>query len=134
MLGFDVNRALFDDFAYIDFATFDWVDYPGKVPLLVPEVFANLWASWDLAPGWMGYPGVQFMGNSCYVYANAVKHDGFVLVNAGLDWSVVEETMMSLRVTNLFDKTYASWLRPDMDGQAILGQPRRFELQLTMKF
>lgn len=130
------TRARFDDFTSIDWNTFSVVDYSGKVPLLVPEVSANLWASWDFTPGWTGHLGVHFVGDSYYDYANTVKRDGFALVNAGLDWSVAEETMLSLRVTNLFDKTYASWLRTDMDGsaQAILGQPRRFELQLTTRF
>lgn len=131
------TRARFDEFRHIDFNDPGlWVDYSGKVPLLVPEVSANLWASWDFAPDWTGHLGVQFVGDSYYDYANTVQRDGFALVNAGLDWSVAEDTMLSLRVTNLFDKTYASWLRTDMDGnaQAILGQPRRFELQLTSKF
>ena len=127
------TRARFDDFSFLDFNIFDWVSYDGKVPLLVPEISANLWASWDFAPDWTAHLGVQFVGKAWYDYGNTQRRDSFTLVNAGLDWQAQENTTLSLRVTNLFDKGYAAYLYPDK-GQVVLGEPRRFELQLTSRF
>lgn len=131
-----LTRARFDEFEYLDLNTFEWVNYGGKVPLLVPETSANIWASWDFTTDWTAHLGLQFVGSSYYDYANAVKRGAFTLVNAGLDWTIDERAILSARVTNLFDKTYAGWLRTDGYGgtQAILGAPRQVELQLTTKF
>ncbi|WP_112308786.1 TonB-dependent receptor domain-containing protein [Pseudogemmobacter bohemicus] len=127
------TEARFDDFTFLDFNTFSWVDYAGNVPILVPETSANLWASWDFAPDWTAHLGVQFVGKAWYDYANTAKRDSFTLVNAGIDWRLRESSTLSLRVTNLFDKSYAAYLYPEK-GQVVLGAPRRFELQLTSKF
>ncbi|MCL4068683.1 TonB-dependent receptor [Pseudomonas sp. GX19020] len=127
------TKARFDDFTFFDFNTFSWVDYSGNVPILVPETSANLWASWGFADAWTAHLGVQFVGKAWYDYANTEKRGSFSLINAGLDWQAGETSTLSLRVTNLFDKSYAAYLYPEK-GQVVLGAPRRFELQLTSKF
>lgn len=131
------TRARFDEFTSIDWTSFSVVDYAGKRPLLTPEVSANLWGSWDFLPDWTLHAGAQFVGRSFYDYANATERESFILANLGLDWRPMEDVTLSLRATNLFDKTYAAYLRTDPAterAQAILGEPRRVELQLTKRF
>lgn len=131
------TRARFDDFTSIDWTTFAVVDYAGKVPLLVPEVSANLWASWNFRPDWTLHAGLQFVGKSFYDYANTTTRDAFTLVNAGLDWKPDADTALAFRVKNIFNEKAVAYLRTDPNterAQAILGAPRQFELQLTRRF
>ncbi len=127
------TSARFDDFTCLDFARFDRVDYGGRVPILVPETSASLWASWEFTEARAAHPGLQSVGKSWYDYANTAKRGSFALVNAGLDWQAGETATQSLRETNLLDKSYAAYIYPEK-GQAVLAAPRRVELQLTSKF
>lgn len=128
--------ARYDNFQYID-SMFNVVDYTGNVPILVPEITGNLWASWNFAEKWTAMAGLQYVGESFEDFGNTVKRKDYALVNLGLAWSPNDATVVNFRVKNLFDKVYAEHLRYDLfDGslQALIGQPRTFETSVRMKF
>ena len=132
-----ILRARYDNFRYLDFATFSVVDYTGKVPILVPQATANLWLSWAFAENWEASAGLQFIGQSYEDFANTVVRPGYALVNLGLRWQPRPDMTVNFRVKNLFDKVYASHLRYDQDYgylQGFLGQPRTFQASLNVKF
>ncbi len=132
-----VLKARYDDFRYIDFATFSVIDYTGKVPILVPQTTGNLWVSWAFRPGWEASAGLQYVGASYEDFGNTVVRPAYALVNVGLQWKPNDKTTLNFRIKNLFDKVYASHLRYDLDYgylQGFLGQPRTFQASMNVRF
>jgi iron complex outermembrane receptor protein len=140
----DANGALlkarYDEFKYIDFSTLMMNDYAGKVPLLIPEETANVWVTWAFAAGWQAAAGVQYVGGSYENFANTVERPAYTIVNAALQWNPTDAVTLDFRVKNLFDRTYAQYLRTDPtvavanDLQGYIAPPRTFEGALTVRF
>ncbi|MFF8798419.1 MULTISPECIES: TonB-dependent receptor [unclassified Methylobacterium] len=110
------------------------VSYAGNQPVNVPERVANLWVNWAFARDWEGRIGLQHVGEVFSDFGNTARRPAYTLVNLGLDHQVTAASRLSLRVFNLFDKTYA------IDGSAVngvgtawlLGRPRSFEVAYTV--
>ena len=110
------------------------VSYAGNQPVNVPEQVANLWVNWAFARDWEGRVGLQHVGEVFSDFGNTARRPAHTLVNLGLDHQVTAASRLSLRVFNLFDKTYA------IDGSAVngvgtawlLGRPRSFEVAYTV--
>ncbi|PXW67111.1 TonB-dependent siderophore receptor [Methylobacterium sp. B4] len=110
------------------------VSYAGNQPVNVPEQVANLWVNWAFARDWEGRIGLQHVGEVFSDFGNTARRPAYTLVNLGLDHQVTAASRLSLRVFNLFDKTYA------IDGSAVngvgtawlLGRPRSFEVAYTV--
>ena len=110
------------------------VSYAGNQPVNVPEQVANLWVNWAFARDWEGRIGLQHVGEVFSDFGNTARRPAHTLVNLGLDHQVTAASRLSLRVFNLFDKTYA------IDGSAVngvgtawlLGRPRSFEVAYTV--
>lgn len=133
-----ILKAQYDEFEFIDFATFSIVDYAGNVPILVPEKTANIWLTWAFAPNWQASVGVQYVGESFENFANSVKRPAYTVTNLGLRWNPTASATLDLRVKNVFDEVYAAYLRehPDYPGavQGWIAPPRTFEAALSVKF
>lgn len=62
------------------------------------------------------------------------------MTNVGLQWKPTEAATLDFRVKNLFDRTYAPYLRTDAsvaegnDIQGFIAPPRTFEGALTVRF
>ncbi len=140
----DANGALleakYDEFKYVDFNTLEMVDYAGKTALLVPRETANVWLTWDFAPGWQAGGGIQYVGASFENFANTVERPAYTIANAALQWQPTASTTLDFRVKNLFDKTYAQYLRTDptlAEGgtlQGYIAPPRTFEGSVSVRF
>jgi iron complex outermembrane receptor protein len=141
----DANGALlkaeYDEFNYIDFndpAFF--VDYAGKVPILVPERTANIWVTWAFAPRWQASAGLQYVGSAFENFANTVERPSYTVTNIGLQWQPTDAATLDFRIKNLFDKTYAAYYRADplsSDDSTIQGwiaPPRTFEAAMRVRF
>ena len=90
----------------------------GKQPQAVPEYYGSAWANYTFDAGLLdGFSlgsGVRFVGSSYADDANTVEADGYVLVDAALQYDLgilmpsLSGAVATLNVTNLFDKDYYS--------------------------
>ena len=108
------------------------VSYAGNVPINVPQQVSNVWLTWDFAPNWSVYGGVQIVGQIYSDLANTQLRPGYNVVNSGIRWKPDERTTVAFRVYNLFDKVYA--VTSPYAGQWLLGMPRTAELSVNVKF
>jgi len=108
------------------------VSYDGNVPVNVPQQVSNIWLTWDFAPNWSVYGGVQIVGQMYSDLANTQARPGHNVVNGGVRWKPDDRTTVAFRVYNLFDKVYA--VTSNGTGQWLLGMPRTAELSLNVKF
>lgn len=107
------------------------VSYAGKVPVQVPQVSANLWMSWNFAPGWDAQAGVRFVGQAYTDYANTQTRAGYTVVNLGLNWQPHPSLGFSARVQNAFNETYATTY---YDGGYLLGPPLTAQFAMRVRF
>lgn len=108
------------------------VSYDGNLPVNVPQQVSNIWLTWDFAPNWSVYGGVQFVGQMYSDLANTQLRPGYNVVNGGIRWKPDDRTTVAFRVYNLFDKVYA--VTSNGTGQWLLGMPRTAELSVNLKF
>ncbi|MGY3486976.1 iron complex outermembrane receptor protein [Bradyrhizobium sp. USDA 4011] len=108
------------------------VSYNGNVPVNVPQQVSNVWLTWDFAPNWSVYGGVQIVGAMYSDLANTQLRPGYNVVNGGIRWKPDDRTTVAFRVYNLFDKVYA--VTSNGTGQWLLGMPRTAELSVNVKF
>ncbi|MHC2435168.1 TonB-dependent receptor [Bradyrhizobium sp. USDA 4451] len=108
------------------------VSYNGNVPVNVPQQVSNVWLTWDFAPNWSVYGGVQLVGAMYSDLANSQLRPGYNVVNGGIRWRPDDRNTVAFRVYNLFDKVYAA--TSNGTGQWLLGMPRTAELSVNVKF
>ncbi|MGF6305899.1 iron complex outermembrane receptor protein [Bradyrhizobium sp. i1.8.4] len=108
------------------------VSYNGNVPVNVPQQVSNVWLTWDFAPNWSVYGGVQMVGQMYSDVANTQLRPGYNVVNGGIRWKPDDRTTVAFRLYNLFDKVYAA--TSNGTGQWLLGMPRTVELSVNVKF
>lgn len=146
-LRLDANGALlkarYDEFQFFDFNVPPFGamrDYSGKVPILIPEQMANVWLTWAFSPGWQASVGLQYVGAAYENFENTAERPSYTVTNVGLQWKPTEAATLDFRVKNLFDRTYAPYLRTDAsvaegnDIQGFIAPPRTFEGALTVRF
>ncbi|WP_244443087.1 TonB-dependent receptor [Bradyrhizobium sp. Ai1a-2] len=125
-----VLRARYDNFSQVVGGKL--VSYAGNVPLNVPQQVSNVWLTWDFAPDWSVYGGVQIVGQTYSDNANTQLRPGYTVVNGGLRWKPDAQTTVALRIYNLFDTVYAT--SSPYAGQWLLGMPRTAEVSINVKF
>ncbi|WP_157066702.1 TonB-dependent receptor [Hyphomicrobium sulfonivorans] len=140
----DANGALidanYDDFEYFDFNSLSMINYSGKQPVLVPKQTANIWLTWAFAADWQAGAGLQYVGAAYENFANTVERPAYTVANAALQWKPSSAVTLDFRVANLFDRTYAQYLRTYADDptgnniQGYVAQPRTFAVSLGYKF
>jgi len=123
-------RARYDNNSQVVSGTI--VSYAGNVPVNVPQQVSNIWLTWDFAPNWSVYGGVQIVGQMYSDLANTQLRPGYNLVNGGVRWKPDDRTTVAFRLYNLFDKVYA--VTSPYAGQWLLGMPRTAELSVNVKF
>jgi len=119
-------RARYDNFSQ------GLVSYAGNVPTNVPQQVSNIWLTWDFAPNWSAYGGVQIVGRRFSDNANTQVLPAYAVVNGGVRWKADQRTTFALRVYNLFDTVYAT--SAPYPGQWMLGMPRTAEVSMNVKF
>lgn len=104
----------------------------GKTPPNVAEKTANLWVSYQFQPDWQARAGLRYVGQLFNDNANTLVVPAYTVVDASIDWAIRPETKVTLRVSNLFDETYAQ--ATYADEQWILGRPRAVEISVHGRF
>ena len=129
-VGAALLRAKYDDFRQ----SFNGqiVNFRGFVPTNVPQQTANVWATWRFAPQWEARAGLQYVGKTYGDTLDYTVRSRYAVLNASLDYKATENIKFSLRGFNLTDAVYAT--TGSYVTQYILGQPRRFELALNVRY
>ena len=77
--------------------------------------------------------GVRYIGNRPGNTANTLELNDYYLSNLYVSYEVKPGMVVSGRVNNLFDKTYAQWADIFYPTEVMLGQPRYYELGVYVK-
>ncbi len=128
--NFSILSAQFDEFteAVNDIT----VSRAGNLPPNVPESLANLWVYYRPIPSIDLGVGTRYVGARKADNANTVELDAYTTVDVSAAWTHRWATV-TLRGRNLADEEYA--IAPYNDGtQAILADPRAFELALLLEY
>lgn len=109
------------------------VDRSGNTPPNVPELVANLFASYrfDAMPVTLS-TGVRHAGRFFTNNANTIRVAKHTVLDAAVAYRLPFGEV-TLRGRNLTDELYADWAGGAAD-QVVLGAPRSVELGLTVKF
>ena len=108
------------------------VSRAGNRPNNVARWVANAWVTWEFLPDWQWQFAARFVGDRFANDANTVKAPAYATFDAALSWKIRPEATLTARVKNLTDAVYAEWLSGA--PMFILGQPRTFEMSMSMKF
>ncbi len=105
----------------------------GKVPTDVPQQVANLWLGWKFMPDWTASGSLRYVGKRYADNANTLKLPSYTSTDLSLQWRATQDTTLSLRGFNVFDKTYFTTAYYTTT-QWLVGEGRRVELTLNHKF
>jgi iron complex outermembrane receptor protein len=109
--------------------------YSNVQPADIPRWTGNLWTSLRQIGG---VPlelggGVRYIGKRPGDTANNLVLEDYALVDLYASYQVKPGILVTGRVKNLFDKTYAQWADIYYPNQIMLGEPRYFELSVYAK-
>ena len=135
------------NFAYVDarYADYDFTSgsFSGNTPPNVPQIVANAGVSYRFEtrlPVELGL-SARNVGNRFNSDGNTVTMDAYTVADAYVFVDIpksffpaVDQTRVSFRVRNLFDRRYAVWGDPFYPDQILLGAPRTFELAAVFKW
>jgi iron complex outermembrane receptor protein len=135
------------NFAFVNarYADYNFVggSFSGNTPPNVPAVVANAGASYRFdtrLPVELGmsarYVGDRYNSDANTVIMNAYTvADAYVFVDIPkYFFPAVDQTRITFRVRNLFDRRYAIWGDPFYPDQILLGAPRTYELAAAFKW
>lgn len=119
-LNGSVLKARYDDFQ--EPVNGALVSRAGNRPTNIPQRTANAFANWEFLEGWTVNGGVSYVGNRWQDAANTRFIPAYTVADIGVRWQVLPVASVDLRVTNLFDETYAKATYGTT--QWVLGDPR----------
>jgi iron complex outermembrane receptor protein len=110
-------------------------NYVDVQPANIPHWTANVWTSVRQIGG---LPleiggGVRYLGNRPGNTSNTLTLDKYALVNGYASYEVKPGVLLTGRVNNLLNKTYAQWADIYYPSEVLLGQPRYWELGVYFK-
>ena len=138
---------IWGNFAYVDarYADYDFAggSFSGNTPPNVPHVVANAGASYRFdtkLPVELGM-SARYVGNRFNSDDNTTIMDAYTVADAYVFVDIpkyffpaVDQTRITFRVRNLFDRRYAIWGDPFYPDQILLGAPRTYELAAAFKW
>lgn len=138
---------IWGNFAYVDarYADYDFAggSFSGNTPPNVPRIVANAGASYRFdaqLPVELGM-SARYVGNRFNSDDNTVIMDAYTVADAYVFVDIpkyffpaVDQTRVTFRVRNLFDRRYAIWGDPFYPDQILLGAPRTYELAAAFKW
>ena len=135
------------NFAFVNarYADYDFAggSYSGNTPPNVPAVVANAGASYRFdtrLPVEIGM-SARYVGDRYNSDANTVTMNAYTVADAYVFVDIpkyffpaVDQTRVTFRVRNLFNREYAVWGDPFYPDQILLGAPRTYELAAAFKW
>jgi len=108
-------------------------DFKGKAPKNVPRHLASLWLDYRLPLGLGVSGGARYTGSTYGDGANAVKNEGYTLVDAGVHYDfggAMDGVRLALNARNLTDKRYINC----QDGYCYRGEARSVITSLSYRW
>ena len=120
--------------AYVD-ATLDefnegGVSLAGNRPTNVPKWTANGWLTWDFYKDWQWNFGARFVDDRFADNANYVIMPSYAVFDMQMSWQVHKNALLTARVKNLTDETYAEWGNGGSSPLFLLREPRMFQMEV----
>lgn len=126
-----VLKAKFDDFGEVVSGV--RVDRAGNRPPTIPNVTANLFATWRVIPKLELLGGVRYVGERYVNNANTATMPDYAVVDAGARYLLNDKLSATLRLYNALNAYYQ--VSPyNGVAQRITGAPRSVELSLNTRF
>ncbi|MDG9882446.1 TonB-dependent receptor [Pseudomonas sp. GD04058] len=105
----------------------------GKTPVNIPERTANLWLTWDFAPGWQVGADARYVASVYADTANSMWVPSYTLYGLSMSHDLDRHTKVSARLRNLTDEVYARFIHQS-NTQYYLGEPRSLEVAVDWRF
>ena len=105
----------------------------GKTPVNIPERTANLWLTWDFAPGWQVGADARYVASVYADTANSMWVPSYTLYGLSMSHDLDAHTKVSARLRNLTDEVYARFIHQS-NTQYYLGEPRSLEVAVDWRF
>ena len=105
----------------------------GKNPVNIPDRVANLWLTWDVAPGWQTGADARYVSSVYANTANTMWVPSYTVYGLFVSHDLDPHTQISARVRNLTDEVYARFIHQS-NTQYYLGEPRSLELAVNWKY
>jgi iron complex outermembrane recepter protein len=136
------GNVAYVDARYEDFIV-DGTSFSGNTPPNVPRIVANVGTSYRFEttlPVELGITA-RHVGNRFNGDNNTVVLDAYTVADAyayvdipKAFFPAVDQTRLTFRVRNLFNKEYAIWGDPFYPDQILLGAPRTYEVSAAFKW
>lgn len=105
----------------------------GKTPVNIPERTANLWLTWDFAPGWQVGADARYVASVYADTANSMWVPSYTLYGLSMSHDLDRHTKVSARLRNLTDEVYARFIHQS-NTQYYVGEPRSLEVAVDWRF
>ncbi|MCU1717738.1 TonB-dependent receptor [Pseudomonas sp. 5P_3.1_Bac2] len=105
----------------------------GKNPVNIPDKTANLWLTYDLAPGWQVGADARYVASVYADTANTMWLPSYTLYGLSSTYQMNKNLQLSARLRNLTDEVYANYIHQS-NLQYYLGEPRSLELAVQWSY
>jgi len=105
----------------------------GKNPVNIPERTANLWLTYDLAPGWQVGADARYVSSVYANTANTMWVPSYTLYGLSMTHDLDKHVQVSARLRNLTDEVYARFIH-QTNTQYYVGEPRSLEVAVQWRY
>jgi iron complex outermembrane receptor protein len=105
----------------------------GKNPVNIPDRVANLWLTYDLAPGWQVGADARYVAAVYANTANTAWVPSYTLYGLSMTHDLDKHVQLSARLRNLTDEVYARFIHQS-NTQYYLGEPRSLEVAVQWRY
>lgn len=105
----------------------------GKTPVNIPDRVANLWLTYDLAPGWQVGADARYVSSVYANTANTAWIPSYTVYGLSMTHDLDKHVQVSARLRNLTDEIYARFIHQS-NTQYYLGEPRSLEVAVQWRY
>ncbi len=105
----------------------------GKNPVNIPDRVANLWLTYDLAPGWQVGADARYVSSVYANTANTAWVPSYTVYGLSMTHDLDKHVQVSARLRNLTDEVYARFIH-QTNTQYYLGEPRSLEIAVQWRY
>ncbi|MDH1101057.1 TonB-dependent receptor [Pseudomonas mosselii] len=105
----------------------------GKHPVNIPDRVANLWLTYDLAPGWQVGTDARYVSSVYANTANTAWVPSYTVYGLSMTHDLDQHVQLSARLRNLTDEVYARFIH-QTNTQYYLGEPRSLEVAVQWRY
>ena len=105
----------------------------GKNPVNIPDRVANLWLTYDLAPGWQVGADARYVSSVYANTANTAWVPSYTVYGLSMTHDLDKHVQVSARLRNLTDEVYARFIH-QTNTQYYLGEPRSLEVAVQWRY